>query len=125
MVKAKVYWNFHRKCFSVQVNGRVIAHATSLAMRAVSYRVSEAGRQRVLRERRKNVHAYMVGILVCYEELSNGQAARVSFATYNPYEHSTFVRTGTNGEPIHGSDLMLAYVANGRPLVAAIDTVSA
>lgn len=38
-------------------------HATHLKLSDVVFRVSEAGRQRVLKEKQKNVHAYAVGLL--------------------------------------------------------------
>jgi hypothetical protein len=65
-VRVFVYWNLHRKCWSVRAEqgpdkGRVIAHTDHLTLANVQFRVSEAGRQRVLREGRKNVHAGCVG----------------------------------------------------------------
>jgi hypothetical protein len=48
--------------------------------------VSEAGRQRVLRDRRKNVHAYIVGrVSDAPGTLPGGRRVR-----YNPYETETF-----------------------------------
>ena len=62
----RVYRNLHKKCWSVQQKqkGRwkVVAHAESITLLDCVFRVSEAGRQRVLRESRKNVHAYIQGV---------------------------------------------------------------
>ncbi len=56
-----VYRNVTKNCFSVQqkVNGslKVLAHVPCLYLTDVEYKVSEASRQRVLKEKRKNVHA--------------------------------------------------------------------
>ena len=64
----RVYRNLHKKCWSVQQKqkGRwkVVAHAESITLLDCVFRVSEAGRQRVLRESRKNVHAYIQGFYV-------------------------------------------------------------
>ena len=65
-MKVFVYFNLHRKLFSVKAlegpdKGKVIGHTTYLWLKDVTFKVSEAGRQRVLREKRKNVHAGVVG----------------------------------------------------------------
>ena len=100
-MKVFVYFNLHRKCFSVKAlegvnKGRVIKHAHFVALENVTFKVSEAGRQRVLKEQRKNVHAGVVGTLV--DSLDVVGSERV---TYNPYKGSTFV-TGI-GDPVLAS----------------------
>jgi hypothetical protein len=73
------------------VNGRwkVIKHTDSISLADVKFKVSEAGRQRVLREKRKNVHAFIEGMEIA--ELTEQIAQKV---TYNPYKYEKF----TNGE---------------------------
>jgi hypothetical protein len=92
-MKVKVYFNLHRKLFSVvalegERKGRVFAHADHLVLKNVRFKVSEAGRQRVLREKRKNVHAFVVGDLHDYFPSALFTTRE---ATYNPYLYSTFV----------------------------------
>jgi len=91
--KVRVYFNLHKKLLSVQtkVNGRwkVIKHTDSISLADVKFKVSEAGRQRVLREKRKNVHAFIEGMEIA--ELTEQIAQKV---TYNPYKYEKF----TNGE---------------------------
>lgn len=53
----KVYRNLHKNCFSIKRRGLVVGHAEALYMENVTFVVSEAGRQRVLRTKRKTVHA--------------------------------------------------------------------
>tara|TARA_Y100001973_G_scaffold83191_1_gene123205 strand:- start:1018 stop:1302 length:285 start_codon:yes stop_codon:yes gene_type:complete len=48
--------------------GRVISHEDSIHLEDVSFKVSESGRQGVLRDRVKNIHAYVVGTLVLDRE---------------------------------------------------------
>lgn len=60
----KVYRNLHRKCYSIMQGGLVVAYATQLCLADVTFVVNEAGRQRVLRTGRKNVHAFAIGRLV-------------------------------------------------------------
>ena len=106
-----MYWNLHRERWSVRLRGRVVAHPTHLILERVLFRVSEAGRQRVLRERRKNVHAGAVGVVVgvgCEERPVGVRGVRV---TYNPYRGPGFYCAET-GEPV--TDAPLAYLEPGR-----------
>lgn len=66
-------------------------------MKDVVFWVSEAGRQRVLREERKNVHAKIRGLYRASEtpELANARRVR-----YNPYLFETFVYADTE-DPVH------------------------
>jgi hypothetical protein len=92
MKRVKVYRNLTAKCYSVMYRGIVIAHVDSIRLKNVTFQVSEAGRQRVLREKRKNVHAFIVGNVSMVPALDKGD--RVS---YNPYRGEKFT---VNGEPI-------------------------
>jgi hypothetical protein len=111
MPKAFIYWNFHKKVFSVKFKGRVIAHATHILAEDAEFRVSEAGRQRVLTEGCKNVHAYIVCDLAklhCASAHTNLSCTRLYWSSYsdtlvnrvrdygyrvryNPYESGSFI----------------------------------
>ena len=58
--KYYIYWNLHRNVYSVRLRGRVVAHCENILATNVTFQVSEPGRQRVLKERRKNVHAFVI-----------------------------------------------------------------
>jgi hypothetical protein len=99
MLKAFVYFNLHRKCFSIKAlegpnKGRVVAHREDVLLFNGTFKVSEAGRQRVLRERKKNVHAGVVGewdetgIDLTTIDRIHSMATPI---TYNPYKYNTFV----------------------------------
>lgn len=63
-LKLKVYYNLHKNIFSIQkYSGNVLAYARNLKLRNAQFKVSEVGRQKVLKEQRKNVHAYCIGEL--------------------------------------------------------------
>jgi hypothetical protein len=97
-MKVFVYYNLHKRKWSVRAlegpdKDRVIAHKDELYLRRPVFKVSEAGRQRVLQERRKNVHAGVVGEWeLCYDDLTTE-------VTYNPYKYSSFVVRATE-QPI-------------------------
>lgn len=70
-MKVFVYFNLHKKVFSVRAmegenKGRVIAHTTTVELRDAVFKVSQAGRERVLKEKRKNVHAGVQGQWVAW-----------------------------------------------------------
>jgi 5-formaminoimidazole-4-carboxamide-1-beta-D-ribofuranosyl 5'-monophosphate synthetase len=105
IMKVFVYFNLHKKLFSIKAmegenKGKVIGHSPVVLLDDVTFKVSEAGRQRVIRERKKNVHAGVMGHL-------NAQGIRLVIATrdlttkvtYNPYKYQTFVEVETS-EPV-------------------------
>ena len=95
MAKAKyyIYWNFHKKCWSVKRRGRVVLHANAIIVTDPEFRVSDAGRDKVRREGVKNVHAHVVcetenlAVVRDYDELPKCRRR----AYYNPYKTVTFV----------------------------------
>ena len=101
-MKVRVYYNLNRAVWSVQhyIPGkgwRVREYLDSLVLEDVTFKVSEAGRQRVIREGRKNVHAYAVGTLV--ERNGGGYSGHLARVSYNPYKAGAFVRMDT-GDPV-------------------------
>jgi hypothetical protein len=123
MAKAKcyIYWNLHKDCFSVRYRGKVIAHIKGATVFNAEFRVSEAGRQRVLAEKRKNVHAFVA----CERFISNdGDHGIGAPITYNPYKYQTFVKHGTE-EPVTTAQFVSLLTLKGRPLILAegINTV--
>jgi len=93
--KVFVYKNLHKDCWSVKQDGLVKAHTKSINLWDCSFRVNAKGRAKVLEEKRKNVHAGIVGYIDENEmAMTFGTAV-----TYNPYKYSTFVEKGTE-EPV-------------------------
>lgn len=79
------------------VGGKVVDHVDFYALKNVEFKVREAGRQRVLREKRKNVHAFCVGEYFVSGKFDTHSTSEV---TYNPYTMSTFQFAET-GVPIY------------------------
>lgn len=105
-----VYYNLHKKCFSVKAleganKGRVIKHASSVTLTDATFKVSEAGRQRVLREKQKNVHAGVQGTLRSVDTPITWSSVQPRTATYNPYLYDAFVDANTK-RPLKGSDMV-------------------
>jgi len=105
-----VYYNLRKKCFSVKAlegtnKGRVVKHASSVILTNVTFKVSEAGRQRVLRDKQKNVHAGAQGTLCSTDIPFAWVTSRPRSATYNPYSNKTFVDVDSR-QPVVSSDMV-------------------
>ncbi len=132
-MRAFVYYNLHKHCLSLKAlegpnKGRVVAHARSVSLAAAQFKVSEAGRQRVLRDKAKNVHAGVVGTVTGLElieqrlcdTLPSGPGAPLTAdaprATYNPYRFDAFVDATTlerlaAARSVHIDDKVIRYQA--------------
>ena len=95
-MKTEIYRNLHKKCFSVRQRGRVVGHLMDdptehVLLKDVKFAVQPAGRRKVLRERKKNVHAFVRGDMVSPHSVPYpGRDEFTNEVTYNPYHYSTF-----------------------------------
>jgi hypothetical protein len=114
MTEVEVYYNLHKKCLSVRdrKTGLVVKHTHAIKLvgsngrygGSVHFSVSEKGRQRVLEQQRKNVHAFVRGSVVLnkvksLEERKARKPKTLRRVTYNPYKYEQFVDAKT-GKPI-------------------------
>lgn len=95
-MRVYVYKNIRTGKYSVMHRGKVIDHVERIMLSNVEFRVREAGRLRVLREKRKNVHAFVIGDVVddlgCFGTDKDGRLpAKVN---YNPYRSAHFTWDG-------------------------------
>jgi hypothetical protein len=114
--KIEVYFNLHKKTWSVRQSGRVLGHTDSIQVRNPQYVVRQGGNERVRREKKKNVHAFVRGYVV---EGLPIFPRRQKFVSYNPYKNSSFVERGS-GDTICSSPFASMDVINQRPLVEAL-----
>jgi len=90
----EVYRNLHKDCWSVRQNGKVLFHTEYICLRDVKFVVQPAGREKVLREQKKNVHAFVKGYLIsgkATNKLTEGIEWTEDGVTYNPYKHPHFM----------------------------------
>lgn len=89
------------------------------------FQVNEAGRQRVLKEKRKNVHAFVIGRIANDAYTPKGEICGACgidengrdlpwTVRYNPYEDGHF--TGEHGEEVKGA---MCVLLNERGITAA------
>jgi len=99
--KVEVYRNLHKNCFSVRRKGKVVGYLydegmhnreTEIYLTNVKFVVQPAGRCKVLRERKKNVHAFVRGIVTPFGGLQRESLYRKCRrkVTYNPYRMGAF-----------------------------------
>ena len=67
-MKVRVYWNLHRRKWSIQQDGLVIGHKESVNLTDASFVVRRKGQERVRREGTKNVHAFAFGYMTDKEQ---------------------------------------------------------
>lgn len=106
MIQVDVYKNLHEDKWSIKdrKSGRVIGHANQVTIIDATFIVQPAGRGRVLKEKRKNVHAFVRGTLS--SDLPNDQLAeaKIQKVTYDPYKADHF--TTENGQRIDTADIV-------------------
>lgn len=93
--KVRVYFNLHKKKLSVQrkVDGRwlVWQHMNEITLTNVRFKVSEAGRRRVIEQKRKNVHAFIEGEPYHFHHaMQISPALNPRRVKYNPYKQKGF-----------------------------------
>lgn len=101
--KVMVYYNLHKHTFSVTYKSKVIAHADYVKLSNVEFRVRPGGKDKVRKEKSKNVHAFVIGNLEEYckhpcENIPEEMSDRI--VTYDPYKYDSFVYK-SNKEPIY------------------------
>lgn len=105
LAKYYMYRNLHQDCMSVKYRSKVILRTTFLYLVKVEFRVSESGRQRVIKTKHKNVHATLAMVSVsdsaiyCQEDFVNQRVLdKMVEVTYNPYAAGYFYDKATGRE---------------------------
>ena len=103
-IDVDVYFNRHKSTFSIRHKGKVIEHTDTVVIKNPRFVVNESGRNRVLREKKKNVHAFVRGEYYTKEHKLNVLDGKKYWKGiyYNPYKHGSFVYLETD-KPIKKS----------------------
>lgn len=91
----EVYRNLHKSTWSIRNarTRRVQEHLDQLELVNCTFVVYESGRQRVIHEQRKNVHAFVRGEMVTSDSKERSKTAPKRLR-YNPYKCGSFVVAG-------------------------------
>ncbi len=98
-MKTKVHRNLHKACWSVRRKGDKTAHTDRIFLSSVEFRVSQAGRAKVLEKKVRSVHAYAIGTEI--EPFEGGRWERIS---YNPFRAEEF--TDASGDYVVSADIV-------------------
>ena len=100
----RVYYNLHKHCLSILAKSnkgyRLWCHTTVdtiLTLCDITFKIYEQGRKRVLRERVKNVHAYIIGYIK--DQCDNIETQKYGLR-YNPYEAGYFTLNGKRADEV-------------------------
>lgn len=103
MSKSFIYRNLRTKTWSLRSSkGRVVGHPTEVWIHRPQFVVSETVRQKVIAEKRKQVHAGVRGVTTVAQESLLPFMVEV---TYNPYKYSSFV-VASDQTPIKSASLV-------------------
>ena len=124
-----IYWNLHKKTWSVRQSGKIVGHSDLIFLKDCRFLVGKAGQARVRAEKKKNVHAGVSGYLAMNGEYNihiEHHMDRSCWVMYNPYKHDTFVqRTGVCDDkypiPVTEAGWVKMYILEGKPTVYAVD----
>lgn len=87
----RVYRNLHTGGYSIKQNGLVVAHAERLCLGDFKCIVNEKGRQKIIKTKQKNVHAFIEGK---YTTSGMGTSAERNdlgvTIKYDPYKYPFF-----------------------------------
>jgi hypothetical protein len=118
-MRVEIYWNIREKEYSVRAlsgpnKGRVIKRGHNFNLSNCTLVVQKAGREKVLRERCKNVHAFIRGTLTSNSVDSN----KFSRVRYNPYREAQWQK---DGQPVFKSSFVnLTTNEDGNAIVLAL-----
>lgn len=106
-IRTYVYRNLRRNCLSLIQQQHVVGYTEAVLLSDVEFRVRLGGRQKVLEQKQKNVHAFAIGKLsvvsnqLSVEELRTENCQLIT-VSYNPYRFGYFFNVETL-EPVIAS----------------------
>ena len=112
--QVEVYRNLNKgRVFSIKdkKSGLVVAIGDKFKVENVTCKVREGGRQRVIREKRKGVHAFLISTYAGECEMDIGNMNEL---TYDPYTMDSFINKDT-GEKVFDADFV--YFENGKAFI--------
>lgn len=115
----RVIRNWKRNCYTILQNGVPKASAKQVRLADVEFRIRPSGRDRMLRERKRNVHAYAIGRLIDFtypDEDRVLEKIHGRTVSYSPYGKAAFMDIESNtpvtvAETVHFGEDGVVYRA--------------
>jgi len=122
----RVFKNPVRDCYTIMQGFKVLASARQVRLRDATFTVRETGRQKMLREGKRTVHAWINGLLVDYthdDEARNLARLDGRRVGYNPHRAGNFMDRD-NDTPVTEASLVQldetgVHYCQGEPAEAA------
>lgn len=106
-MKYRIYRNLRKKCWSIQerLGGvwKVTAHCREFAAQNCTFKVYEKSRQRVIAQKRKNVHAFVIAESVMISQIFENSLDSFPKVCYDPYNAGNFI---CEDQPIEKAELL-------------------
>jgi len=96
--------------YSVRQNGLVVAHIDKVLLVDVTFVVNPKGQQRVRATKRKNVHAFIKGVISDSGMGTNSSGKLAGKITYNPYTDSGFMCYNLVSKPFKVNGAMCVII---------------
>lgn len=114
-IKVAVYFNLHKDLFSVMSRqgstyGKVLFHTDNIILSDVTFVVRPKGREKVIKDKRKNVHAFCYGYIDIKDKKEQTKGRLIS---YNPYKAAHFYYKDDLSKA-EGSDKIKMEVTNNK-----------
>lgn len=115
----RVYWNKTKKCFSVQTKQdgkwRVWSHNKTVFLYKPKFVIKEGEWQRALREKQRNVHAFIEGgMILPFEQLNNLADIKKTVPVHYDLKLGKFI---SQNKPIETAYLAICMSEEDRPSV--------
>ena len=109
-MRVQVYRNLNNGLISIQdlSTGLVLGHAYAIDLEEANFIVREAGRQQVIREQRKNVHAFVRGKVVDVLNFQPFKGRGKHLYDEIPYESDIYSRL-QRGSMVGGTTTKVSY----------------
>ena len=106
MANVEVYWNLHKKLYSVRQSGKVVDHLPALIIKKPRFVVQPAGNAKVVNTGVKNVHAFVRGAI---EQRRFWWGDELKLVNYNPFQGSYFYYADTKTQIVEAP---IAYLTS-------------
>ena len=128
--RVNVYFNLHKRLFSVTQGGIVQFHSDAITILDARFLVGKAGQAKVRQTGRKNVHAKVSGYVADFADalyipklIQAGVGNGWRKAYYNPYETDTFIDYADR-IPLNKADVVRLSMADRPSIMYANQSVA-
>jgi hypothetical protein len=115
--RVMVYYNLHKKTFSIQYKSLVIAYADYVKLNNVEFRVRQGGKEKVRTDLEKNIHAFVIGNLIDFKPYPSTDIPSPSSSksiTYDPYKYDTFVYRDSEEPVMNAGEVEMINQPGGK-----------